>query len=55
MGFKAIVNQVDHGKLNAKQRSELTKILKERKRDLKKALDDVEAALGRLNPPPGKR
>jgi hypothetical protein len=50
MGFTDIVNQVDHGELTAKQRSELQKILKDRKRDLKKALDDVEAALNKLNP-----
>ncbi len=50
MGFKAIVNLVDHGELTAKQRTELTKILKDRKGDLKKALGDVEAALNKLNP-----
>jgi hypothetical protein len=50
MGFTAIVNQVDHGELNAKQRTELQKILRERKRNLKKALDDVEVALNKLNP-----
>jgi hypothetical protein len=50
MGFTDIVNSVNHGHLTAKQRSDLQKILKTRKSDLKKALDDVEAALKKLNP-----
>ncbi len=50
MGFTAIVNSVDQGELTVKQRAELQKILKDRKRDLKKALGDVEAALNKLNP-----
>jgi hypothetical protein len=36
--------------LSPKQRTDLQKILRERKRNLKKALDDVEAALNKLNP-----
>jgi hypothetical protein len=50
MGFTDIVTSVDHGELSPKQRTELQKILRERKRNLKKALDDVEAALNKLNP-----
>jgi hypothetical protein len=50
MGFTDIVNSVNRGELTAKQRSELQEILRIRKRDLKKALDDVEAALNKLNP-----
>jgi hypothetical protein len=50
MGFTDIVNLVDHRELTAKQRAELQKILTARKRDLKKALADVEAAMNKLKP-----
>lgn len=50
MGFTDIVNSVERGELTVKQRTELQKILRERKRDLKKALDDIEVALNKLNP-----
>jgi hypothetical protein len=50
MGFTDIVNAVDQRELSPQQRTKLKKILTERKRDLKKALDDVEAALNKLNP-----
>lgn len=55
MGFTNIVNLVNHSALTAAQRTELQKLLKNRRKDLKKALADVEAALNKLSSAAAKK
>ena len=50
MGFTDIVKLIDDCELTSKQKSELRRVLRERKGNLKKALNDVETALKKLEP-----
>jgi hypothetical protein len=50
MAYTNILSLVDHGQMTAEQKAELQKVLKNRKRELEKALGDVDAAINKLNP-----
>jgi hypothetical protein len=50
MGYARLVKSVDYDQLTEQQRSTLRDLLKKRKTELQKAMDDVEEGLDRLKP-----